>query len=139
MKHLNDTINESFVNESIIDESIKDVIGDIAEYIKNCDFLQKISKLSKDIVAKSSESVVKNVLKLYYIMIDKKTELTDKLAIIAALTYLVTPTDAIPDIAVLGFTDDVALISYLIATLKRYMTPDIENKATDKYNEWFKK
>jgi uncharacterized membrane protein YkvA (DUF1232 family) len=134
MKHLNEMISEEY-----IDESIKDVVSNITTYIDNCEFLQNIRKISKDILKKSGEIVVKNILKLYYILVDKKTAIHDKLSIIAALTYLISPIDVIPDASVIGFTDDAALIAYLLNTLKKYLTSEIEQKAENKFNEWFSK
>ena len=134
MRHLNEMISEEY-----IDESMKDAISNITTYRDNCDFLQKIRKISKDIIKKSSEIVVKNALKLYYILVDKKTPICDKLSIIAALTYLISPIDAIPDTSVIGFADDAALIAYLLNVLKKYLTSEIEQKAENKFNEWFEK
>ena len=48
---------------------------------------------------------------IYYCATDKATPLQVKAALMAALAYFVVPTDLLPDwIAVLGFTDDAAVL-----------------------------
>src|SRR5690606_36753412 len=48
----------------------------------------------------------------YYCAIDRGTPLRAKGIILAALAYFIMPMDAVPDVlAVIGFTDDIAVIT----------------------------
>jgi uncharacterized membrane protein YkvA (DUF1232 family) len=47
-----------------------------------------------------------------------------------ALGYFILPTDLVADfLPVIGFSDDIALISYVIANAVEYITPEITEKA----------
>jgi uncharacterized membrane protein YkvA (DUF1232 family) len=60
----------------------------------------------------------------YYCALDRKTPLRAKGILLAALAYFVLPTDAIPDfIFGLGFTDDIAVLTAAIATVRAHITP----------------
>ena len=61
----------------------------------------------------------------WYAVRDPKTPTRVKAALLAALAYFVMPVDAIPDVvAVLGFTDDAAVLAATLAMLRRHITPD---------------
>jgi len=58
----------------------------------------------------------------YYCAIDRSTPLKAKGIILAALAYFVMPMDAIPDVlAVIGFTDDVAVITAALAMIRAHI------------------
>ena len=60
----------------------------------------------------------KQVVSVYYSARDPETPMAAKGIMLGALAYFVLPIDAIPDIfAGIGFTDDAAVITALIATL----------------------
>lgn len=60
----------------------------------------------------------------YYCAMDKKTPLRAKGILLAALGYFVLPADAIPDfIFGLGFTDDIAVLTAAITTVRAHITP----------------
>lgn len=60
----------------------------------------------------------------YYCALDKNTPLKAKGILLAALAYFVMPFDAIPDFIVgLGFTDDVAVLTVALATVRAHITP----------------
>lgn len=67
------------------------------------------------------------LVSVYYAARDPETPMAAKGIMMGALAYFVLPTDAIPDIlAGIGFTDDAAVITAVIATLganirKRHM------------------
>ena len=57
----------------------------------------------------------------------------DKAIIMAVLGYFILPTDLIPDmIAVLGFTDDATALIWALKTVKKNITPEIEEQAKQK-------
>lgn len=54
----------------------------------------------------------KDALSMYLCMVDSQTPLHVKGTIAAALTYFLSPMDAIPDVLVgIGFTDDASVIA----------------------------
>lgn len=58
------------------------------------------------------------LVSVYYAARDPETPLAAKGIMMGALAYFVLPTDAIPDVlAGIGFTDDAAVITALLATL----------------------
>ena len=61
------------------------------------------------------------------------------MAAVSCIIYVVSPIDAIADYLPGGLVDDVALLSYTISFLKKYITADIKKKSEEKYNEWFNK
>jgi len=62
-----------------------------------------------------------------------------KTMIAAALLYLISPFDAIPDFFVpLGFTDDATVIAGLISTLNLVIKPEHRAAAKAKAKEFFK-
>ncbi|MEQ7153844.1 YkvA family protein [Brevundimonas aurifodinae] len=58
------------------------------------------------------------VVSVYYAARDPQTPLAAKGIMMGALAYFVLPVDAIPDVLVgIGFTDDAAVITAVLATL----------------------
>ncbi len=67
---------------------------------------------------------------LYILLSDSGIPAKSKLIIVAALGYFILPTDLIADILPgLGFTDDIAFLTYAISTVSDYLTPEIKEKA----------
>lgn len=63
-------------------------------------------------------------LSVWFCAKDEETPLAAKGMMLAALAYFVMPIDAIPDfIAGLGFTDDAAVFTALLATLGKNLKP----------------
>ena len=61
-----------------------------------------------------------------------------KAGIMAALGYFILPTDLIPDLVVaFGFSDDIAVMLYVLSQVADHITPEVKDKATKKLNEWF--
>lgn len=66
----------------------------------------------------------KDALAVWYCAKDDETPLAAKGMMLAALAYFVMPVDAIPDfIAGLGYTDDAAVFTALMAILGRNLKP----------------
>ena len=64
----------------------------------------------------------RQVVSVYYSARDPETPTAAKGIMLGALAYFVLPIDAIPDIfAGIGFTDDAAVITALIATLGAHL------------------
>jgi uncharacterized membrane protein YkvA (DUF1232 family) len=63
-------------------------------------------------------------LALWYCARDDETPATAKAMILAGLAYFIVPTDAVPDfIAGLGYTDDAAVFTALLAIVGRHLKP----------------
>lgn len=78
-----------------------------------------------------------DALALYYCARDPMTETRIKLIVLAALAYLVLPTDAVPDLLpFLGFTDDAAVIATAIAAVRGSVTDLHRRKARDALGEF---
>ena len=61
-----------------------------------------------------------------------------KLKILGALGYFILPLDLIPDaILGLGFTDDFLALVWAIFKMRKYITPEIKEKARRRMREWF--
>lgn len=59
----------------------------------------------------------------YYCALDPETPGKAKAVLLGALAYFVMPVDAIPDIlALVGFSDDIAVLTLAIATVRANLT-----------------
>ena len=77
-------------------------------------------------------------LLLYYVMRDPATPRSDKLLILAALSYLVLPIDLIPSrIPLLGWLDEGISIAVVYKKVSKHITPELEAKVDALLNQWF--
>lgn len=77
----------------------------------------------------------RDALAMYFCMIDSWTPLHVKGTIAAALTYFLSPADAIPDMVPgFGFTDDAGVVATILATVGAYVTDEHRQMAKDFYN-----
>ncbi len=110
-----------------------DKLSDYEKYYDENNFLTKLKKL----IFKLSEDVVVHVLMLWFLLISGKVPIKTRLLIVAALGYLVMPADLVSDfIPALGFTDDVAFLTYTFNQTSRYMDESIRKKAVEKLHRW---
>lgn len=66
---------------------------------------------------------IEDLVAAYYCALDPKTPTRVRGVLLAALLYFVVPTDIIPDfVAVIGFTDDVAVMAAAIAAIRGHIT-----------------
>ena len=71
-------------------------------------------------------------LAVWYCARDDETPVAAKGMMLAALAYFVVPTDAVPDfIAGLGYTDDAAVFTALLAIVGRHLKPRHRTAAKD--------
>ena len=67
---------------------------------------------------------MEDVAAAYYCALDLKTPHRVRAILLAALAYFVLPLDGIPDVlAFVGFSDDVAVLAAVLATLRAHITP----------------
>jgi uncharacterized membrane protein YkvA (DUF1232 family) len=73
-----------------------------------------------------------DVVAAYYCVLDPSTPTRVRGILLAALAYFVSPIDIVPDfIAVLGFSDDLAVLTMAISSVRAYMKPEHYDKARD--------
>lgn len=98
------------------------------------DFTEKISRIAKRAGAK----LVYVALILYYTLQSDKVSKADKAIIIGALGYMISPLDVIPDaIPIMGLTDDLAVLIYVLKKVWTDVEPEIKEKAKSKLTKWF--
>lgn len=91
-------------------------------------FWRKIKRLGK----KVGGEILRPILLLYFLLQDSRVPFKNKAYIIGALGYFIMPIDLIPDfISVIGFTDDIAVMTLLLKELKDHITPEIEERANN--------
>lgn len=97
-------------------------------------FTEKIARIAKRAGAK----LVYAALILFYTLQSKDVPTKDKALIIAALGFLISPIDAIPDaIPIAGLTDDLAVLLYVLKKVWGDVSEEIKNKAKSKLAKWF--
>lgn len=98
------------------------------------DFTEKISRIAKRAGAK----LVYAALILYYTLQSDNVSKADKAIIIGALGYMISPLDVIPDaIPIVGLTDDLAVLIYVLKKVWTNVEPEIKDKAKEKLSKWF--
>lgn len=67
---------------------------------------------------------MEDVVASYFCALDPHTPTRVRGTLLAALAYFVLPFDIIPDmIAIIGFTDDMAVLAAAIAAIRTHITP----------------
>ncbi len=113
------------------------LLDNIQQYIQYYDELQLKDKL-KFIGKRIGYKFVSYAVIMVILISDKKIPLKVRLVFVAALGYLILPTDLIADfLPVIGFTDDIAFLTYAISNAREYITPDVTHKAKQKLGHWF--
>ena len=95
--------------------------------------LAKIKRFGR----KAGRKVVYAVLILYYASLDKSVPTKDRLMILAALGYFITPVDLLPDALPLGFSDDMAALTFVLKTVWSNISDDVFAKAKARLEDWF--
>lgn len=67
---------------------------------------------------------------LYYLLRSPGVPVALKASVVGALGYLICPLDAIPDtIPIVGYVDDIGVITATLGLLEPYITTDMRQKA----------
>ena len=105
-----------------------------------------ITKFSESSFWKKSKSLIKpigyrsmySVLLLYFTYKRPETPYWAKHIVLGALGYLITPIDAIPDLApILGYTDDIGVLSFGLITIACHINMDVKVQARKQMKSWF--
>ena len=97
----------------------------------------KIKKKVERVAKKVGATVLLPVFTLYYMLQDDKVSLQHKAYIVGALGYFILPIDLIPDgiLPVIGFTDDIAVMTLVLKLVKDSITPEIKARANARVSE----
>ena len=80
-----------------------------------------------------------SALLLYYAYERKDTPGWAKNIILGSLAYLLSPFDAVPDLTpLLGFTDDLGVLSFGLVTIACYIDNAVREKAKFRLHKFFK-
>ena len=116
--------------------NLKQVPDKYAKYFNENQFRKKLFKLS----GKLGSNMLYYLIVLYEMMLDKKIPIKTRMLFIAALGYFILPTDLVADfLPVLGYSDDLAFLTYAVASATDYMTPEIKAKAQAKVDQLLKR
>lgn len=82
--------------------------------------------------------VVYAALLLYYAYKRKETPAWAKRIVLGVLGYLLMPIDMVPDLTpIIGYTDDIGVLSFGIVTIAAYINADIKTQARAQLKQWF--
>ena len=96
--------------------------------------VKSIWKKIERVANKVGATVLRTVFTLYYMLQDEKVPLQHKAYIIDALGYVILPYDLLPEsvLPIIGFTDDVAVMTFVLKVEKDSITPGIRRRADEK-------
>lgn len=88
---------------------------------------------------KAGRVATRPILIMWYVMRDKNTPRTDKLAIFGSLAYLVLPIDILDAkrLPIIGWLDEVVSLAVLVQKMSKYITPEMEARADEQLDKWF--
>lgn len=99
---------------------------------KNMKIVKIITFLTKKVKSLGVRLIYSTMLMVYAFQSDK-TPIWAKRIILGAMAYLMSPIDGIPDLTpVIGFTDDLGIISFGLVSIACYIDNDVRTKAKTK-------
>ena len=99
-------------------------------------FFEKILGYAKAIGA----NLIYKALQLYFVLQKPGVPATEKAIIIAALGYLISPLDFLPDIVpVVGYSDDAVAVGLAIVKASMYIDEEVNMLAKQKLDDIFGK
>ena len=118
--------------EDVLIEEVHEV-QKYGTYYSDNRFWKKVERVAKKVGA----TVLLPVFTLYYMLQDDKVSLQHKAYIVGALGYFILPIDLIPDgiLPVIGFTDDIAVMTLVLKLVKDSITPEIKARANARVSE----
>lgn len=98
------------------------------QHFSESKFGTKLLKLAK----RTGKKLLYPAMLLYKIYESKEVSVKDKAIVVGALGYFILPHDLIADIIpLLGFTDDIAVMTIAIRTLSKAVTPKLKDDAKE--------
>jgi len=92
----------------------------------------------RQLLKRAGRSLARPALEALEMLLDPATPPQARLTLLAALTYLLVPTDLIPDLLpVAGFSDDLVAITAMLGLCRNHITPEIRQRAQRRLDQWF--
>lgn len=108
-------------------------IKQYVEHYNDSDLKKVLTVMSKKI----GTQIVLYALILYTLIRDTDIPIKVRMMFMAALGYLILPTDLVCDLLpIIGFTDDIAFLTYVISSAGEYITPEVREKAESLMGNW---
>lgn len=96
-------------------------------------------KVLKERARQAGIKTVYSALLLFYAYRRKETPTWAKSIVLGVLGYFLAPFDAIPDLSpIIGYTDDVGVLSFGLVTIAAFVNDDVRTKARSHLDKWFK-
>jgi uncharacterized membrane protein YkvA (DUF1232 family) len=122
----------------IIPEELED-LEKLKRYQQHYSKEKLADKLLK-VAKKAGVKVIYAACLLYYMLEDEQVSGKDKLLIVGALGYFILPFDLIADFTPLvGFADDLVGLVFVVKTIYKNITPEVERKAKSRVRSLFDK
>lgn len=116
--------------DKVNEESIKTYGKDYSEE----SFFDKILGYAKAIGA----NLIYKALQLYYVLQKPELPAADRAIIIAALGYLISPIDFVPDVVpVVGYSDDAVAIGIALLRASMYIDEEVNRQSKQKLDDIF--
>jgi len=94
--------------------------------------------LLRRMLRRAGRTVARPAVECLELLLDGQTPHTVRLTMLAALTYLLVPTDLIPDfLPIAGFSDDVVALTALLGMVRTHLTEAIRDRAQKRLDRWF--
>lgn len=111
---------------------------DILDKYKKKFTSKKYLKLIRFNPGKIGSKALYTSLLLFYAFKRDETPSWAKNIILGTLGYLISPIDLLPDLTpVLGYTDDLGMLSFGLVTIASFINKDVREKAITRLNNWF--
>ncbi|MRJ02071.1 MAG: DUF1232 domain-containing protein [Epsilonproteobacteria bacterium] len=95
-------------------------------------FWEKIKRFARV----AGREVVEKALTLYYVAKDRDTPMKVKATIFAALGYFILPLDAVPDMVMGGYSDDLGVLAITMAMLVDAIKREHRDQARSRMRQW---
>ncbi|MEO7176159.1 MAG: YkvA family protein [Saprospiraceae bacterium] len=101
--------------------------------IKTNRLVRSLSKIAR----RAGSVLIYRALMLFYLLQRPNVPTWIKTTLLGAIAYLLSPIDAIPDLTpVLGFTDDLSVITLALVVAQAYVDEDLKSKASLQTISW---
>ncbi len=111
-------------------------LDNINQYASKYDELE-LKPFLKETAKMLGKHIVLYVMIIYTLISDSKVPVKIKLVFTAAIGYLLLPTDFVADfLPIIGFTDDIAFLTYVVTKASDYITPEVTEQAKSKMKNW---
>ena len=124
------------MDKSVVENAVrlfKEKLGNYKDKYNPTALFEKIKATAKNAGAK----VVYYVLILYYALTNDKIPVKDRILVIAALGYFISPFDFIPDFLLAGMLDDMSVLGFVVTRVWKYIDDDVKQQAKEKLHDWF--